>query len=57
MSARTFIITFVSLSQIIGATATGRRLGARLRAFPKQADLGTRQHIGEFMAQYPQAHQ
>ena len=57
MSVQPFIITFVSLSQIIGATATGRRLGARLRAFPKQADLGTRQHIGEFMAQYPQAHQ
>ena len=57
MSVQLFIITFVSLSQIIGATATGRSLGARLRVFPKQSNLGTRQHIGEFMAQYPQAHQ
>jgi len=57
MSVQPFIITFVSLSQIIGAAAASRSLGALLRTFSKQADLGTGQHIGEFMPQHPQAHQ
>ena len=57
MSVQPFIITFVVCDQIIGATAASRSLGALLRTFSKQADLGTGQHIGKFMPQYPQAHQ
>ena len=57
MSVRPFIITFVVCDQIIGATAASFSLGALLRTFSKQADLGTGQHIGEFIPQHPQAHQ
>ena len=42
---------------VCGAAAASRSLSAVLRAFPKQSDLGTRQHIGESVPQYPQAHQ